>query len=316
MTEHEPQLDRMPSVLLIDDSDFVHRLLESRLRNENLRLIFERDGVSGLKRAVIEQPSLIMLDLDMPVMDGYETIRQLVELPETKNIPVIVLSSNDTVQDKVTTFDLGAMDFVCKPFEITELRARIRSALRISSLLRMLEQKAQIDGLTGLYNRDYFEKRWGQEYDRSSREHTPLALAMVDIDHFKSVNDSFGHPAGDSVIEGVARLLERHLRQYDIACRFGGEEFALILPGTDTGKAVAICERIRAECERLEWAKLAARKVTVSIGVAGCAQGPTMPAGAWVEHADQCLYRAKSEGRNRIVSTEEHGEGLTFQRAG
>jgi len=248
--------------------------------------------------------------------DGYETIRQLVELPETKNIPVIVLSSNDTVQDKVTTFDLGAMDFVCKPFEITELRARIRSALRISSLLRMLEQKAQIDGLTGLYNRDYFEKRWGQEYDRSSREHTPLALAMVDIDHFKSVNDSFGHPAGDSVIEGVARLLERHLRQYDIACRFGGEEFALILPGTDTGKAVAICERIRAECERLEWAKLAARKVTVSIGVAGCAQGPTMPAGAWVEHADQCLYRAKSEGRNRIVSTEEHGEGLTFQRAG
>jgi len=316
MSEHETQPADMPSVLLIDDSDFVHRLLESRLKSENLRLIFERDGVSGLRRAAEEQPSLIMLDLDMPVMDGFETIRELVEMPETKNIPVIVLSGNDTVQDKVTMFDLGAMDFVCKPFEITELRARIRSALRISSLLRMLEQKAQIDGLTGLFNRAYFDQRWAQEYDRCTREGAALSLAMVDIDHFKSVNDSFGHPAGDSVIEGVARLLERHLRQYDIACRFGGEEFSLILPGTDPGHALAICERIRAECERLEWPKLADRRVTVSIGVTGCAAGPTMHADAWVEHADQCLYRAKAEGRNRIVRMDQGDQGMAIHRAG
>ena len=316
MHDQHTQSDDLPSVLLIDDSEFVHRLLESRLKSEDLRLLYEPDGASGLERAVREQPSLIMLDLDMPVMDGYETIRELVERPETRNIPIIVLSGTDTLQDKVTMFDLGAMDFVCKPFEITELRARIRSSLRISSLLRMLEQKAQIDGLTGLYNREYFQQRWTQEYDRSVRSSAPLALAMIDIDNFKSINDSFGHPAGDAVISGLARLLQRHLRQYDVACRYGGEEFVLILPSTTTEQAAGICERIRAECERIQFPKLADRGVTMSIGICACESGPTMTADAWIEQADACLYRAKEAGRNRIVSHEPPEGDLSIPRAG
>lgn len=316
MTDAQAHLDDVPTVLLVDDSDFVHRLLESRLKSENIRLICETNGEKGLKRAIEEQPSLILLDIDMPVMDGYEMIRHLVELPETKNIPVIVISGTDTVQDKVTMFDMGAMDFVSKPFELTELRARIRASLRISSLLRMLEQKAQIDGLTGLFNRTYFDQRWQQEYERAARQKTALSVVMLDIDHFKSVNDSFGHPAGDSVIEGVAVLIQRHMRQYDIACRYGGEEFAFILPETTPDQARSLCERVRTECEQAVWPQLTGRQITVSVGIYGCEAGPAATAEDFVELADKALYTAKQTGRNKTQVNGESGPTIGITRAG
>lgn len=312
--QHNPDSSE-PIVLLIDDSEFVHRLLKARLKTEAIELAYASNGKIGIERAVELQPSLILLDLDMPVMDGFETIRHLVELNETKNIPIIVLSGNDTVQDKVTMFDMGAMDFISKPFELTELRARLRSSLRISSLLRMLEQKAQIDGLSGLYNRACFEGRWEQEYDRSLRESSALSLAMIDIDHFKSVNDSFGHPAGDAVIEGVARILQRHLRPYDIACRYGGEEFVLILPSTTPDQAMGVCERIRSDCESTKWARVPERTITLSIGIAGCVNGPVSDAESIIAAADKNLYHAKESGRNRIV-IDEDGLPMRLQSAG
>ncbi len=308
--------DERPVVLLIDDSEFVHRLLQARLKTESITLICERDGRAGLERAKATNPSLVLLDLDMPVMDGFEVLRELMDTPETHNIPVIILSSQDTIQDKVTAFDLGAIDFVSKPFELTELRARLRSSLRISSLFRILEQKAQIDGLTGLFNRAYFDDRWTQEYERCVRQGGGLSIAMVDIDHFKQINDTYGHPAGDVVIEEVAKLLQRTIRKVDVACRYGGEEFALILPETSPSDALVLCDRIRSDCESMTWSHHPERAITLSIGISGCIDGPLSDAVSWVAHADSNLYQAKQTGRNRIVCTETIPGPIKLPEAG
>ncbi|MBO6513562.1 MAG: diguanylate cyclase [Phycisphaerales bacterium] len=299
--------DRNPGVLLIDDSEFVHRLLKARLKSESIRLVSAFDGNEGVGLAKKELPSLILLDLDMPVMDGFETLRALMDEPTTRNIPVIILSGQDTTQDKVTAFDLGAVDFVSKPFELTELRARLRSSLRISSLMRMLEQRAQIDGLTGLYNRAYFNNRWEEEHSRALRHGNGLSLVMLDIDHFKSVNDNYGHPAGDAVIAGVADILQGHIRKSDIACRYGGEEFVLILPETDPEKAKGLCERIREDIEGMSWPMHPDRNITISMGIAGATGAPTQQVEPWIAIADSNLYRAKEAGRNQIVCSETPG---------
>lgn len=311
-SNHDPR----PVVLLIDDSEFVHRLLNSRLKYESIRIVSAYDGLEGFEYAKKNPPALVLCDLDMPVMDGFETIRKLMDEPATRNVPVIVLSGNDTTQDKVTAFDLGAIDFVSKPFELTELRARLRSSLRISSLLKMLEQKAQVDGLSGLYNRAYFDKRWGEEYERCMRHPNGLTMVMIDIDNFKSVNDSFGHPAGDAVIAEVARLIQSHTRKSDVACRYGGEEFVLILPDTSPEQALGLCERIRKDCEQLEWARHPDRKITISMGISGCIDGPTTQQDQWVSLADSNLYKAKETGRNRIVCSETEGKLITLNQAG
>ncbi len=317
MTEsHEAHHDHSPVVLLIDDSEFVHRLLKARLKTESIHIVSEFDGRSGINRAIADLPSLILLDLDMPGMDGFETLRELKEDPVTRNTPVIILSGQDTTQDKVTAFDLGAVDFVPKPFELTELRARIRSSLRISYLLSMLEQKAQIDGLSGLYNRSYFDNRWEEEYERCMRQASGLSLAVLDIDHFKSVNDTFGHPAGDAVITGLSNIIQDHVRKCDIACRYGGEEFVLILPDTHPTQAKLLCERIRTETENTVWNRHPDRQITISIGIAGCTDGPTVQPNKWIEQADANLYKAKNSGRNKTISSMTDGMMNPLDKAG
>ncbi|MHA7812479.1 MAG: diguanylate cyclase [Phycisphaerales bacterium] len=307
-----------PVVLLIDDSQFVHRLLDARLRSESIILRSAEDGKKGLQIARDEHPSLILLDLDMPIMDGFETLRELKEDASTKDIPVIVLSGMNSSQDKVAAFDLGAIDFVTKPFELTELRARVRSSLKMSVLLQMLAQKAHIDGLSGLFNRPYFDDKLRAEFDRTVRHGQALSIAMIDIDHFKSINDTYGHPAGDTVISGVANLIMRETRSFDISCRYGGEEFALIMPETDPHQAMLVCERVRVGCEKLAWSRHPARNVTLSIGVVGVQDGggiSTTPEG-WVEAADKNLYQAKQSGRNRVIATGIDGQPILLAKAG
>tara|TARA_E500000318_G_scaffold14854_2_gene14691 strand:+ start:86572 stop:87534 length:963 start_codon:yes stop_codon:yes gene_type:complete len=317
-TQPNPYTETSPVVLLVDDSQFVHRLLEARLRSESIVLSSAEDGKAGLEIAQRDEPSLILLDLDMPVMDGFETLRELKEDPRTRDIPVIVLSGMNSSQDKVAAFDLGAIDFVTKPFELTELRARVRSSLRMSELLRMLAQKAHIDGLSGLYNRQYFDEKLSSEFNRTLRHGQSLSIAMIDIDHFKSVNDTYGHPAGDAVISGVANLIMRETRSIDIACRYGGEEFAIIMPETDPNQAQLMCERIRQGCEHLAWSRHPARNITISVGVAGTGNTDTVtitPEG-WVEMADKNLYHAKQSGRNRVVTTGLDGTHISLAQAG
>lgn len=316
--QSNPQPDTPPVVLLIDDSQFVHRLLDARLRSESIMLMSANDGKCGLEMARENLPSLILLDLDMPVMDGFETLRELKEDPSTREIPVIVLSGMNSSQDKVAAFDLGAIDFITKPFELTELRARVRSSLRMSELLRMLAQKAHIDGLSGLFNRQYFDEKLQSEFNRTIRHGQALSIAMIDIDHFKSVNDTYGHPAGDSVISGVASLITRETRSIDIACRYGGEEFSIIMPETDPDQAMRLCDRIRIGCERLAWSRHPARNITVSVGIAGTSDQESVsitPEG-WVEIADKNLYHAKQQGRNLVIASGLDGTQISLAKAG
>ncbi len=294
-----------PQVLLVDDSIDVHRLLTARLRHEQIRLVGLTRGAEALEQVRKDPPSVILLDLDMPDMDGFEVLRALKDDQSTNNIPVIVLSGLHGSEDKVTAFDLGATDYVTKPFDLAELRARLRAALRLDRLLKLLAERADVDGLTGLGNRAHFNKRWAEKVAECRRYGHALSLAIIDIDFFKKVNDTFGHPAGDEVIQGVARLLQTTCRSPDVPCRFGGEEFALIMPNTGPRDAEMVVERLREAMMQIEWPRHPDHKVTLSVGLVGSDSSCGDVTGEqWLEMADQNLYSAKHGGRNRVVASD------------
>ncbi len=299
---NESNQNSLPPVLVIDDSADVHRLLRVQLKHEDLELVSASTGEEGIIKAREVRPAMILLDLDMPGLDGFEVLLQLKNDPDLMHVPVIVLSGLASAQDKVSAFDLGAVDYITKPFNLTELRVRVRSALRMHHLVQMLAQRAQIDGLTGLWNRTYFDQRWSAEVASALRHERPLAIAMIDVDLFKSVNDHFGHPTGDVVLQGLARIMVRASRQEDVACRYGGEEFALIMPETSTNDAVRVCERVARAVNDATWPGLSGKKVTISAGVAGADLPREATPAQWLALADQFLYTAKVRGRNRIVS--------------
>ncbi|MFN7374649.1 MAG: diguanylate cyclase [bacterium] len=290
-----------PLVVLIDDSVDIHRLLVARLRLEPFDLLCFERGAEGLAACAQRKPSLVLLDIDMPGMDGFAVLRALRGSPATANTPVVMLSGFSSAQDKVACFDLGATDYVTKPFDFSELRARVRSGLRLERLLRLLAERAEVDGLTGLANRAAFNRRWGQEVAEAVRYGKKLALAVFDIDHFKRINDTYGHPAGDEVIQGFASVIVGNVRDSDITCRYGGEEFCVIMPETASEEAGLVAERIRQAVQQVRWAKHAEHPVTVSVGVVGTAGGGAVPATEWFERADKALYAAKNAGRNRVV---------------
>ena len=174
----------LPKILLVDDSELIHRLLRVRLQNERFDLHSATSSVDGLLMAKSIKPDVILLDIDMPKMDGFEFITRLKSDPETQEISVIFVSSANDPGIRVRGLDLGAVDFIAKPFDIVELKARLRAALKTQHLIRMLAQKAQIDGLSGLWNRSYFNKRLDSEFEGSGRYKTPLSLVLGDIDFF------------------------------------------------------------------------------------------------------------------------------------
>jgi len=294
--------ESQPVVLLVDDSIEVHRLLQVRLKNENFVLKTSLSGKDGIAKAKAEVPATVLLDLEMPDMDGFEVLRALKEDTATLNVPVIVLSGRAASQDKVTAFDMGANDYVTKPCDLAELRARLRASLRLDRLLKLLAERAEVDGLTGLGNRAAFNKRWEEKVSEVTRYKTPMSLAMIDADYFKRINDTYGHPAGDEVLQRIAQLLMRECRTADVVCRYGGEEFTVIMPSTGPKDAFAVAERIRTEVAKTVWARHPENPVTVSIGLAGFdGQGPSVTAAQWLELADRNLYQAKHEGRNKVV---------------
>ncbi len=295
-------LEQNPVLLLIDDSPAIHRLLAFKLKNEGIEFLAAFGGIEGFEIAAANHPSLILLDLHLPDQDGHATLVSLKNDPRTKDIPVIMLSGDAESSNKVRAFELGAMDYVTKPFDVHELRARVQSAIKLHTLMQMLEKRAQIDGLTGLWNRAHFNDRLAKELNQTRRAGTPMSLIVCDLDHFKKVNDTFGHPAGDAVLQGFAKVLISELRSYDIACRFGGEEFAIILPDAGPPEAAAICERIRKAIESKRWPNYPEIRATASFGLTdrGLDNGETPE--AWVAAADKCLYESKQGGRNRVTT--------------
>lgn len=297
-----PNSDNQPVVLLIDDSVDVHRLLQARLKHEQIHLIGAMNGPEALEIAERTSLACILLDLDMPGMDGFEVLRALKDRTTTNNVPVIVLSGLAGSEDKVTAFDLGATDYVTKPFDLAELRARLRASLRLNQLLHLLAERADVDGLTSLGNRAHFNKRWAEKVAECKRYGHPLSLAMFDADFFKKVNDTYGHPAGDEVLQRIARLLQSECRTPDVPCRYGGEEFALIMPNTGPSDAQKVVDRIREAMMEIVFARHPEHKVTLSIGLAGSDESVgELTAEQWLELADQNLYQAKRAGRNRSI---------------
>ncbi|MFZ4429523.1 MAG: diguanylate cyclase [Phycisphaerales bacterium] len=299
-----PQPEARPRVLIIDDLVDVHRLISVRLRAEGLDFFGALSGEEGLAKAAAESPALILLDLELGSVHGLTVLKGLKASATTQDIPVIIISGNQHAHEKVKAFDLGAVDYVTKPFEMTELRVRIRQALKMRHLVQMLAQRAQVDGLTGLWNRAFFNKRWAEEVERSARHGHTLSVAMLDIDHFKSINDTYGHSAGDTALQGVAKIIQRCCRNHDLVCRYGGEEFVIVMPETCPADAAIMGERIRHAIELEEWPRHPQRRLTASIGICGTTSATVGSAESIVEQADQNLYTGKHSGRNRVIWTD------------
>lgn len=288
-------------VLIIDDSVVIQRLVQARLRADGFEVATGNDGSEAIELAKNFQPDVILLDIDMPVMNGFDACRALKDNSTTSSIPVIFLSSQTRTEDKVRGLDIGAIDYVTKPFDPVELRARVRSAYRTKYLLELLEQKAQIDGLTGLYNRAFFDARIKEEMERARRYRHSLALVIFDVDRFKRLNDTYGHSFGDVVLAEVAETARLIARQTDVVARYGGEEFVITLPEQTLEGAAQLAERVREGIEELQLRHNGEKiTVTASFGVASTIEVGYESIPELVNTADRMLYAAKESGRNRV----------------
>jgi diguanylate cyclase (GGDEF)-like protein len=290
-------------ILIIDDSADALAVAKARLAHEGHEILCAGGGREGLETVARENPDLILLDVDMPEMNGFEVCRRLKADAATCSIPVVFLSGSGGTDDKVKGLDLGAVDFVTKPFDAFELRARVRAALRTKHLQDLLRDYALIDPLTELPNRRALDERLQQEWARLLRHGGCLALIMADLDHFKEVNDQFGHPAGDEVLRQVAQRLSGGCRESDMPARYGGEEFVVVAPETSSQDAAELADRLRMSvCSRPLQVHGKALEITASFGVAGH-EGLKAPEDM-VQAADDALYRAKSAGRNCVKVAE------------
>jgi diguanylate cyclase (GGDEF)-like protein len=288
----------LQKLLLIDDSPDMHALLLVRLKDEPITLHFASSGEEGLAMAAELKPDVILLDVHMPGTDGYEVCRKFKANPQTINTPIIFISGADSTEEKIQGLEMGAADYVTKPFDPAELRARVRAALRTAYLMDLLSRKAMIDGLTGLWNRSYLDTRLTAEIALGQRTKRTVSCVMLDVDHFKSINDRFGHPFGDEVLRTVALTLTANCRTEDVLCRYGGEEFSLLLPNTNGAAAMELAERFRRAIEK-ESLKFKGQqvRVTASFGVAELAAVSPL---SIIERADNAMYEAKQSGRNRV----------------
>jgi len=301
--------ERKNTVLVIDDNEVIRRLAKTLLTKKNYIVETAKDGVEGIVIAKKSQPQVILLDVMMPGMDGHEVCKLLKQDSVTNDIPVIMVTSKTEAVDRVRGLEIGAADYVMKPFDQGELLARIATQVKLKNLYdelqeknRMLEELSKKDGLTDLYNRRYFQERVTEEFSRARRYDFPMSFIIFDIDHFKKINDTHGHPAGDEVLRYIARMLASHIRDVDVAARYGGEEFGLILPHTKLSNAVNVAERIRqqigAKPVELQSSSI---PVTISLGVAGIPDNNPKSADELIQFADDALYKAKQAGRNRTV---------------
>ena len=296
------------TVLAIDDSPEIHQLLKVRLKNLDVELAHADCGFDGFDQAMASNPDLILLDVMMPDASGFDICRKLKATTETRNIPVIFLTGASDVDQKVLGFDVGAVDYIQKPFDSAELNARVRAALRTKRFQDMLAQRAMIDGLTGLWNRAHFDQRMHEEVAAAARYDRPMSLIMMDVDKFKNLNDNHGHPFGDEVLQAVGDVLQDSARTSDWPCRYGGEEFGLILRETDLDGAIIMAERVREEIESLQLRNKAQLvPVTSSFGVVSSTlcMNPCDLSSRWmIESADRALYAAKEGGRNCVRTAE------------
>lgn len=287
-------------ILVVEDDVQVRNMVTEFLTKRGFEVREAVNGLEGLNIAVTEKPDAILVDIIMPVMDGLDMIRQLRQHPGTMLIPVIVMTAVNNLDTKITVFKAGGDGLLIKPFDLQELEVRIDRAIQISSSFMKL---TYVDALTGVYNRRFFDEKLPIEANRAKRYGQSMALVMVDIDHFKKFNDTYGHRAGDFVLSSIGQHVKKSLRTQDFVCRYGGEEFAVIMPMTLSKDAGMVMSRIRADLQDRYFHSPYDNmdfNILISIGVAQFpvdAENPDM----LIRAADEALYEAKETGRNRVV---------------
>lgn len=313
------------TLLLVEDSDTQGSQLKESLEKLGYAVTWARSGMDGLRLAREETPDLVVLDVVMDDMDGFEVCRWLKLHDTTRDIPVIMLTQRGELQARVQGLHVGADDYLAKPFAPEELEARIFAALRIKaaqadlrrrnsqleSMLHHVEALAITDPLTGLFNRRRLADVLRREWAVAKRYGNDLACIMIDIDHFKQINDDYGHDAGDLALKEVARTLGSSLREVDLAARYGGEEFAILLPQTHKQGALVLARRLHASLRGLTLSiESRTLKLTASLGVAASSDLGNAGAEELIKAADAALYHAKRSGRDRVVGFDAGAHSL------
>lgn len=307
-----------PSILIVDDTPTNLHILLNVLEQHGYEVRCVRTGAMALIGIQASAPDLIVLDIRMPDMDGYEICQTLKANAQTSEIPIIFLSALEQPFDKVKAFEVGGADYITKPFQVEEVLVRINHQLTIRNLQQQrkqliaaleqanleLESLAALDDLTQVANRRRFDNYLELEWQRAAREQLPLSLILADIDYFKRYNDSWGHLAGDRCLQIVAQTIRAiPQRPSDLVARYGGEEFTILLPNTDATGAAQIAETIRQSIEQLRFPHALLevdQSITLSLGVASLVPVPNSSSIQLIELADQALYNAKAQGRNIV----------------
>ncbi|MFT3847132.1 MAG: diguanylate cyclase [Propionivibrio sp.] len=295
-------------LLIVDDETINLRMLDGMLRDD-YDISVALGGEQALRRAFATPPDLILLDIQMDGMDGYEVCRRLKENELTRDIPVIFVTSKSDIVEEIKGLELGAVDYITKPFHPLIIRIRLKNHLELKRQRDILNRLSSLDGLTGIANRRYFDTFLATEWSRTVRSNEEIALVMIDVDHFKSYNDHYGHIAGDDCLKAISAALSGALtRSTDLAARYGGEEFACILTSTGLPGALKVAGKLRAATLALAIPHAFSpthSTVTLSFGVATARPGHSdMQTADLLLAADRQLYLAKAAGRNRIESTE------------
>jgi diguanylate cyclase (GGDEF)-like protein len=317
MFEDNKSVEGPHTILVADDEPINRALIQRRLEREGYRVLTAQNGQEAVEKARASLPDLVILDVMMPVMDGLEACELIKEDLTTHDIPIIFLSARDETDIKVKGLTLGANDYISKPFKAEELLARVDVAIRLKrerdelrlsadeALARaeVAQERAMTDPLTGLLNRYGLQRILTHEHAEALRYDRALSCLMIDLDNFKGINDSYGHSMGDAALQQVANILTDAVRGSDMVCRYGGEEFVVLLPETNLEGAVALGEKIRAAAEaRLFGDGRDDRshfRLTLSAGAATISDHES--GNDMLARADMALYQAKAQGRNRVV---------------
>ncbi len=295
-------------VLIVEDDREIRDMVTMMVKSMGYTVVTAVNGKDAFTRLRGQSVDIVLLDLMMPEMDGFEFCQKAREDPTLHDLHIIITSARDTLEDKVRGLELGAADYLTKPFSLTELQARIKVGERIvryQKMLRaqqsLLEDLVRKDELTGLANRRSVEERLREELPRTERYKHALSVLLADIDHFKTVNDTYGHSYGDFVLKEVAQAFARQCRATDLCARYGGEEFVILLPETSLPEARLVAERLCVAVRDLSFTQAGkAVHVTASFGVTSVNTDHPESLDELLEQADQALYAAKRNGRDRV----------------